>query len=113
MSARERLTAAAKERVLIFDGAFGTQIQARKLTDAQITHFWDAADGGFYGAGADDGLWLRAKPAADDHEIVREGRFGNRILQGFAHAVPALGEGEAYGNDARAPPAANRCCNRP
>jgi 5-methyltetrahydrofolate--homocysteine methyltransferase len=34
MSARERLTAAAKERVLIFDGAFGTQIQNRKLTEA-------------------------------------------------------------------------------
>ncbi len=30
---RERLQAAAKERVLIFDGAFGTQIQERKLTE--------------------------------------------------------------------------------
>ena len=33
MTARERLVAAAKERVLIFDGAFGTQIQLRKLTE--------------------------------------------------------------------------------
>ena len=34
MSARDELLAAAKERVLIFDGAFGTQIQNRKLTEA-------------------------------------------------------------------------------
>lgn len=34
MSARDRLLAAARERVLIFDGAFGTQIQERKLTEA-------------------------------------------------------------------------------
>lgn len=34
MSARQQLLAAAKERVLIFDGAFGTQIQNRKLTEA-------------------------------------------------------------------------------
>ncbi|MBV7266093.1 homocysteine S-methyltransferase family protein [Erythrobacter ani] len=33
MSARESLQAAAAERVLIFDGAFGTQIQNRKLTE--------------------------------------------------------------------------------
>jgi 5-methyltetrahydrofolate--homocysteine methyltransferase len=33
MSARDQLLAAAKERVLIFDGAFGTQIQNRKLTE--------------------------------------------------------------------------------
>jgi len=33
MTPRERLTAAAKDRVLIFDGAFGTQIQLRKLTE--------------------------------------------------------------------------------
>jgi 5-methyltetrahydrofolate--homocysteine methyltransferase len=33
MTARERLQAAARERVLIFDGAFGTQIQNRKLTE--------------------------------------------------------------------------------
>ncbi|ODS99334.1 MAG: 5-methyltetrahydrofolate--homocysteine methyltransferase [Erythrobacter sp. SCN 62-14] len=33
MTARERLVAAARERVLIFDGAFGTQIQLRKLTE--------------------------------------------------------------------------------
>lgn len=32
-NARERLNAAAAERVLIFDGAFGTQIQERKLTE--------------------------------------------------------------------------------
>ncbi|MEP0188892.1 MAG: homocysteine S-methyltransferase family protein [Erythrobacter sp.] len=32
-TARERLHAAAAERVLIFDGAFGTQIQERKLTE--------------------------------------------------------------------------------
>ncbi len=31
---REALRTAAKERVLIFDGAFGTQIQDRKLTEA-------------------------------------------------------------------------------
>ena len=34
MSARERLLAAAQDRVLIFDGAFGTQIQNRKLNEA-------------------------------------------------------------------------------
>ena len=34
MSARAQLLAAAAERVLIFDGAFGTQIQNRKLTEA-------------------------------------------------------------------------------
>lgn len=34
MSARQQLQAAAAERVLIFDGAFGTQIQNRKLTEA-------------------------------------------------------------------------------
>ncbi len=34
MSARHQLLDAAKERVLIFDGAFGTQIQNRKLTEA-------------------------------------------------------------------------------
>lgn len=33
MSAREKLNAAAAERVLIFDGAFGTQIQERKLSE--------------------------------------------------------------------------------
>lgn len=33
MTARDRLLAAAKDRVLIFDGAFGTQIQERKLTE--------------------------------------------------------------------------------
>jgi 5-methyltetrahydrofolate--homocysteine methyltransferase len=33
MTARERLTASARDRVLIFDGAFGTQIQLRKLTE--------------------------------------------------------------------------------
>ena len=33
MSKREQLLAAAKDRVLIFDGAFGTQIQLRKLTE--------------------------------------------------------------------------------
>ncbi|MFN3990592.1 MAG: homocysteine S-methyltransferase family protein [Erythrobacter sp.] len=33
MTPRERLIAAAQERVLIFDGAFGTQIQLRKLTE--------------------------------------------------------------------------------
>lgn len=33
-AARERLEAGASERVLIFDGAFGTQIQDRKLSEA-------------------------------------------------------------------------------
>lgn len=33
MSPREQLQAAAKDRVLIFDGAFGTQIQLRKLSE--------------------------------------------------------------------------------
>nr|MCU0947155.1 homocysteine S-methyltransferase family protein [Porphyrobacter sp.] len=33
MTARDRLIAAARNRVLIFDGAFGTQIQLRKLTE--------------------------------------------------------------------------------
>ncbi|MDP5102415.1 MAG: homocysteine S-methyltransferase family protein [Erythrobacter sp.] len=34
MNARQELLAAAAKRVLIFDGAFGTQIQNRKLTEA-------------------------------------------------------------------------------
>ena len=34
MSAREQLKAEAAKRVLIFDGAFGTQIQNRKLSEA-------------------------------------------------------------------------------
>lgn len=34
MSKRDQLLAAASERVLIFDGAFGTQIQLRKLSEA-------------------------------------------------------------------------------
>ena len=33
MTKRDQLLAAAKDRVLIFDGAFGTQIQLRKLTE--------------------------------------------------------------------------------
>ncbi|WDA42797.1 homocysteine S-methyltransferase family protein [Erythrobacter sp. BLCC-B19] len=33
MSKRDQLLAAARDRVLIFDGAFGTQIQLRKLTE--------------------------------------------------------------------------------
>ena len=33
MSARAKLQAAAADRILIFDGAFGTQIQDRKLTE--------------------------------------------------------------------------------
>lgn len=33
MSARQQLLAAAEHRVLIFDGAFGTQIQERKLSE--------------------------------------------------------------------------------
>jgi 5-methyltetrahydrofolate--homocysteine methyltransferase len=36
MSARDRLNKAAAERVLIFDGAFGTQIQNRKLAEADF-----------------------------------------------------------------------------
>ncbi|ANU08343.1 homocysteine S-methyltransferase family protein [Paraurantiacibacter namhicola] len=34
MSAREKLKTAAAERILVFDGAFGTQIQERKLGEA-------------------------------------------------------------------------------
>jgi len=34
MSAREAFLAAARERILVFDGAFGTQIQARRLGEA-------------------------------------------------------------------------------
>ena len=34
MNARQHLLAAAESRVLIFDGAFGTQIQERKLSEA-------------------------------------------------------------------------------
>ncbi len=36
MSAREALVAAAKDRILIFDGAFGTQIQDRKLSEEEF-----------------------------------------------------------------------------
>ena len=61
--------AAMAEALLALHGLDGNQAwlaTARKLTDAQIGHFWDAVDGGFYGAGGDSGLWLRAKPAADN-----------------------------------------------
>jgi hypothetical protein len=61
--------AAMAEALLALHGLDGNPVwlaTARKLTDAQIGQFWDAADGGFYGAGADPGLWLRAKPAADN-----------------------------------------------
>ena len=34
MSAREAFVAQARERVLVFDGAFGTQIQSRRLGEA-------------------------------------------------------------------------------
>ena len=34
MTARDRLTAAARERILLIDGAFGTEIQNRKLGEA-------------------------------------------------------------------------------
>jgi uncharacterized protein YyaL (SSP411 family) len=61
--------AAMTEALLALHGLDGNQAwlaTARKLTDAQLGQFWDAADGGFYGAGMDAGLWLRAKPAADN-----------------------------------------------
>jgi hypothetical protein len=61
--------AAMAEALLALHGLDGNQAwlaTARKLTDAQIEHFWDAVDGGFYDAGGGSGLWLRAKPAADN-----------------------------------------------
>lgn len=45
MTARERLNAEAAKRVLIFDGAFGTQIQNRKLSESDYA--------GALGLGAD------------------------------------------------------------
>ncbi|BAV32785.1 hypothetical protein SCL_0463 [Sulfuricaulis limicola] len=60
--------AAMAEALLALHGLDGNQVwlaTARKLTDAQIARFWDTAAGGFYGASADAGLWLRDKPAAD------------------------------------------------
>ena len=36
MSAREALLAEARKRVLVFDGAFGTEIQARRLGEADF-----------------------------------------------------------------------------
>ncbi|OBV10169.1 homocysteine S-methyltransferase family protein [Erythrobacter dokdonensis] len=41
MSARQQLLAEAAERVLIFDGAFGTQIQNRKLSEADYAEALD------------------------------------------------------------------------
>ncbi len=61
--------AAMAEALLALHGLDGNQAgltAARKLTDAQIAHFWDATAGGFYGAGEDAGLWMRDKPAADN-----------------------------------------------
>jgi hypothetical protein len=61
--------AAMAEALLALHGLDGNQAwlaTARNLTDVQIEHFWDAADGGFYDAGGGSGLWLRAKPAADN-----------------------------------------------
>ena len=61
--------AAMAEALLALHGLDGNQTWltvARKLTDAQIEHFWDAAAGGFYGAGEAPGLWMRDKPAADN-----------------------------------------------
>lgn len=43
MSARERLKAAAAERILLTDGAFGTEIQNRKLTEADYRGSLDLA----------------------------------------------------------------------
>ncbi|MGE0178317.1 MAG: homocysteine S-methyltransferase family protein [Sphingomonas sp.] len=43
MSARERLNAAAAERILLTDGAFGTEIQNRKLTEADYRRSLDLA----------------------------------------------------------------------
>jgi len=39
---------------------------AQNLTDAQVRLFWDAAEGGFFSAGRDTGLWLREKSAHDN-----------------------------------------------
>ena len=47
MSAREAFVAQARERVLVFDGAFGTQIQSRRLGEADYA--------GDLGLGADQG----------------------------------------------------------
>ena len=41
MSARERLQAAAAERILVTDGAFGTEIQNRKLVEADYRGSYD------------------------------------------------------------------------
>ena len=43
MSAREAFLAAARERILVFDGAFGTQIQARRLAEADYAGDLDLA----------------------------------------------------------------------
>ena len=43
MSARERLNAAAAERILLTDGAFGTEIQNRKLVEADYRGGLDLA----------------------------------------------------------------------
>ncbi|MGQ0661188.1 homocysteine S-methyltransferase family protein [Sphingosinicella sp.] len=43
MSARERLKAAARTRILLTDGAFGTEIQNRKLTEADYRGTLDLA----------------------------------------------------------------------
>ena len=39
MSARDRLIAAARTRILIIDGAFGTEIQSWKLAEADYGTF--------------------------------------------------------------------------
>lgn len=39
---------------------------AKNLTDVQVKLFWDAKEGGFYGAGQDPSLWLREKSANDN-----------------------------------------------
>ena len=47
------------------DGNKTWLMTARKLTEAQIAHFWDASAGGFYGSSREAGLWMRDKPASD------------------------------------------------
>jgi uncharacterized protein YyaL (SSP411 family) len=61
--------AAMSEGLLALYGIDGNKqwlTAAKHLTDAQIKLFWDAAEGGFYDAGRDSGLWLREKSAADN-----------------------------------------------
>jgi 5-methyltetrahydrofolate--homocysteine methyltransferase len=105
MSVREQLRAAARERVLLFDGAFGTMIQARSLAEADFAGTLELAH---CQQGNNDILALtrpdviaditRAYLAAGSDVVSTNTFSANRISQedyGAERLVPAINEAAA------------------